>query len=110
MRTCNPGDVVVVPFPFTDRNTTKNRPALVCSSAAFNRDSKHVVLAMITTATNSAWPADVPISDIEAAGLPAASTVRWKFFTLDSSIILRKCGSLIPRDFEACRKKNPLAL
>lgn len=26
--------VVRVPFPFTDRNTTKNRPALVLSDAA----------------------------------------------------------------------------
>ena len=47
-------DVVVVPFPFTDRNTTKRRPALVLSDArAFNEQAGHFVLAMITSARHS---------------------------------------------------------
>ena len=44
-------EVVVVPFPFTDRTTTKRRPALVLSDAkAFNRQVGQSVLAMITRA------------------------------------------------------------
>lgn len=35
--TCEPFDVVVVPFPFTDRRAAKRRPALALSSAGFNR-------------------------------------------------------------------------
>lgn len=34
--TCEPLDVVAVPFPLTDRPAAKRRPALVVSSAAFN--------------------------------------------------------------------------
>ena len=34
--TCDPLDVVAVPFPFTERPAVKRRPALVVSSAAFN--------------------------------------------------------------------------
>jgi len=35
-------DVVVVPFPFTDKNTSKRRPALVLSSMEqFNRQIGH---------------------------------------------------------------------
>lgn len=42
--------LVRVPFPFTDRTATKNRPALVLSDAAsFNAPAGHSVLAMITT-------------------------------------------------------------
>ena len=32
--TFDAGDVIIVPFPFTDRTTTKRRPALVLSNAA----------------------------------------------------------------------------
>ena len=75
--------VVRVPFPFTDRNTTKNRPALVLSDAnAFNTPAGHSVMAMITSETNSPWPQDCVIHNLQAAGLPAASKVRFKLFTL----------------------------
>ena len=30
-------DVVVIPFPFKDRRATRRRPALIVSSANFNR-------------------------------------------------------------------------
>ena len=31
------GDVVLVPFPFTDQSAIKRRPAIVISSAAYHR-------------------------------------------------------------------------
>jgi mRNA interferase MazF len=110
MQTYSPGNVVVVPFPFTDRAASKKRPALVCSSEDFNRKTRHLVLAMITTANHSSWADDISISDIEAAGLPAPSIVRWKLFTLDASHVVRRAGSLSARDRTACRKKQPVAI
>ena len=106
-------DVVVVPFPFTDKNTTKRRPALVLSDAkAFNRRIAHCVLAMVTSAKNSDWPLDVEIEDIDAAGLPSASIVRMKLFTLDDQLVIRKAGALAPKDrkavAEALQKMLPL--
>ena len=92
-------DVVVVPFPFTDRDATKRRPALVLSVAdAFNSPTGQLVLAMITTATQSNWAHDVALTDPSAAGLTASSTVRWKLFTLDERLILRRVGRLSPED------------
>ena len=110
MRTSSPGDVVVVPFPFTDRAAAKRRPALVCSSEIFNRQARHLVLAMITTATHTPWPGDVPISDLKSAGLPESSVVRWKLFTLDDTFVLKRAGSLSARDRAACRASQPVAL
>ena len=110
MRTYSPGDVVVVPFPFTDRDTVKRRPALVCSSEMFNKRTKHLVLAMITTATHSSWPGDVAIQDLRASGLPAPSVVRWKLFTLDASFVLDKAGALSKADRAACRADQPMSL
>ena len=98
-------DVVVVPFPFTDRATTKRRPALVLSdSSAFNRPAGHSVLAMITSAKNSDWPLDVEIQDLDSAGLPSASIVRMKLFTLDDNLVIRKAGKLAKMDRTSVNK------
>jgi mRNA interferase MazF len=108
-------DVVVVPFPFTDKTTTKRRPALVISEAkAFNKPIAHCVLAMITSAENSDWPLDIKIEDIDAAGLPSASVVRMKLFTLDDQLVIRKAGALAQTDrkavSQALHKLLPLQL
>jgi len=91
--------VVRVPFPFTDRTATRNRPALVLSdSAAFNTPSGHSVMAMITSADNAPWPLDCPLADLAAAGLPAPSKVRFKLFTLDHRLVRGELGRLAPAD------------
>ena len=98
--TCKGYDVVIVPFPFTERRGSKRRPALALSSEAFNAVSGHTVLAMITSASNPPWPTDVAIDGTET-GLRAASKVRMKVFTLDNRLILRKAGSLADVDRHA---------
>ena len=90
---CEVWQVVVVPFPFTDRATAKRRPALVLSAKAFNRYG-HCVLAMITSASHRPWPGDTSIGDLKTAGLNAPSLVRLKLFTLDNRFIVRCIGSL----------------
>jgi len=95
--TCESWQVVVVPFPFTDRAATKRRPALVLSDKSFNGHG-HTVLAMITSATHGPWPGDTHIDDVKAAGLKAASIVRLKLFTLDNRFIARRLGLLEAAD------------
>jgi len=95
-------DVVTVPFPFTDKTTTKRRPALVLSeTSAFNKQAGHSVLAMITSAKNSDWPLDTKIKDLDTAGLSSASIVRMKLFTLDDQLVVRKIGVLAEKDRSA---------
>ncbi len=94
-------DVVVVPFPFTNRDTVKRRPALVVSNGAFNRVHRVAVLSMITSAANAGWPSDVRLSDLAAAGLRVASVVRLKLFTLEQSLILKPLGRLAVADRKA---------
>lgn len=96
--------VVRVPFPFSDRNATKNRPALVLSDAAsFNTPAGHSVMAMITSQGNAPWPLDCPIADLQAAGLPAPSLVRFKLFTLDHRLVRGELGKLSATDAAAVR-------
>ncbi len=96
-------DVVVVPFPFTDRRAAKRRPALIVSSANFNRAHEQSILAMITSA-GSDWPSDVKIQGWREAGLNVPCRVRFKFFTLDDTLIVRKLGTLSKRDGEAVKQ------
>ena len=97
--------VVRVPFPFTDRAATKNRPALVLSDAAtFNTPAGHTVLAMITSQDTPAWPLDCPLQDLAAAGLPTASKLRFKLFTLDNRLVRGELGKLSKADEANVRK------
>ncbi len=89
--------VVVVPFPFADRAATRRRPAVVLSEpGALGARVGHSILAMVTSAANPSWPLDVPVIDLEAAGLPKPSVVRMKVFTLDDRLVLRVAGRLAP--------------
>ena len=94
METYDPYDIVVGPFPFTDMEASKRRPALVLSGPGFHETSGHLVLAMVTTAQRSRWPSDIVLKDLKTAGLPKPSVVRAKLFTLDKRFILRKLGTL----------------
>lgn len=71
------GDVIRVPFPYTDRSTRQHRPALVVSAGAIGEGQSLLWVAMITSADNRPWPGDVPFGQSHLnAGLPAPSVVR----------------------------------
>ena len=43
------GDVVLVPFPFTSQATSKQRPAVIVSTHAYNASRPDIVLMAITS-------------------------------------------------------------
>lgn len=47
------GDVVLMPFPFTDQTGTKKRPAGVVSSSAYNAARRDLVVMAITSQINA---------------------------------------------------------
>lgn len=94
---CDQWDVVVVPFPFTERPGAKRRPALVLSKAVFNRGG-FSILAMVTSAAHLPWPGDVAISQWQKVGLSTPCIVRLKLFTLDNRLILKIAGRLAEPD------------
>ena len=94
MSAFDPFAVVRVPFPFTDRQAQKRRPALVLSQPGFQQACGHLLLGMITSARQSSWPLDWPIEDRKTAGLPQDCVVRLKLFTLDERLVLGNLGAL----------------
>ena len=101
--------VVRVPFPFTDRQSHKRRPAVVLSTPEFQRSSGHLLLAMVTSAAQSAWPLDWPIQDLTPTGLRHPCVIRAKLFTLDERLCLGELGRLSTADREGlCRQLTAL--
>jgi mRNA interferase MazF len=43
------GDIVLVPFPFTDQSTSKRRPAVVVSSELYSARHTDVILMAVTS-------------------------------------------------------------
>lgn len=86
---------MVVPFPFTDRQATKVRPAVVVSAPVLSQRNDKYILAMVTSAVNSPHYGDVPVSDQATAGLPVASVVRpSKLAVVETADVVRRIGSL----------------
>ncbi len=93
------GDVLVLPFPYTDRLAEKRRPALVVSKPALERAHGLIWVAMITSNRGGRRAGDVVISDLKRAGLPAPSLVRPpKLTSIEPARVLRKAGSLTKKD------------
>jgi len=88
------GDVVVVPFPFSDLSASKRRPALVLARAS----ADDLILAQITTRNFSDdYAVEITAADFVDGGLRILSNVRSnKLFTAESNIIVYKAGALKP--------------
>jgi len=86
------GDIVIVPFPFSDLSSSKRRPALVLADLNGN----DLILCQITSqAVLDELAVTIAFSDIENGTLNVVSNARPnKLFTADESIILYQVGSL----------------
>ena len=88
------GDVVVVPFPFSDLSLAKRRPALVLARL----EGDDVILVQITSlASTDRYALSVDDADFAEGGLRKPSRVRPnRIFTADRSLILYRVGALRP--------------
>ena len=94
------GDVVLVPFPFTDLSTTRVRPAVVVSSDEYNEQGSDLIVAMLTSQPQTG-PTDCSLRDWQEAGLLHPSWVRAKLATLEQGLIQFSPGHLSAGDVAA---------
>ena len=101
------GDVVVVPFPFTDLQTVKRRPALVLATVSSRSFPDLVVVAMITSQLEGETiTGDCKIAKWKEAGLLHPSNVRLaKVVSLETTVLLNKLGSLQKEDRAGVKKE-----
>lgn len=93
------GDVVLVPFPFTDLSVAKTRPAVVVSSDLYHQVRPDLLLAYVSSQVSKAHPIlDYLLQDWAAAGLPRPSFFRPKVAAIEPVLVAHQVGRLSARD------------
>lgn len=99
------GEVVLVPFPFTNQAESKKRPAVVISSPAYHTNRPDLLIMAITSQTHTTQNfATVPVIDWQAAGLLKPSFAKPVIATIEQVLVIRSMGNLSPRDQQSLRQ------
>ena len=99
------GDVVVVPFPFTDQSAIKKRPAVIVSSERYGRERPDVILMAVTSQVRPApTVGEVAVRDWQTAGLLKPSVIKPIIATVEARIVRRQLGRLQADDQAALRQ------
>ncbi len=94
------GDVVLLPFPYTDQSGSKRRPALILSSDAYNTRRADIIVAPITSNLATGQADDTPLKDWSAAGLFKPSVVKGILGTVEQKLVVRVMGTLSAADLQ----------
>jgi mRNA interferase MazF len=103
------GDIVLLPFPFTDLSATRTRPAVVVSVDGFHQETGDMMVAMITSVPRTS-SYDYELQDWQAANLLRPSWVRAKLATLSPSLVRYRPGRLSDADLSEVEQRFRLAL
>lgn len=98
--TFDPGQILIVMYPFTDQTAAKLRPALVVSSAKFNTGDDFVVVPLSSRAGADEYSYLIPDSApyFAATKLRTTSSVKFtKPITITADVVCRKLG-ILPAD------------
>lgn len=105
------GDVVLIPFPFTDLSATKTRPAVVVSSAVYQSVRPDLLLAYVSSQISQAVsPIDYILRDWQQAGLLKPSFVRPKVAAIEPALIVHQVGQLSERDMDEVDRRLRTAM
>jgi mRNA interferase MazF len=99
------GDIVLVPFPFTDQSAAKRRPAVIISSRSYHLERADLIIMAVTSQTRLGGSlGEVMIKDWQSAGLLKASVIKPVITTVEQSLVIRRLGHLQKETLEELRK------
>ena len=99
------GEVLLVPFPFTNQAGGKKRPAVVISSDAYNTQRQDLLIMAITSQAPTGEDfAAFPITDWQTAGLLKPSFAKPVLTTLEQTLVIRSMGILSATDQRSLRQ------
>lgn len=98
------GEILLVPFPFTDQTGSKKRPAVIVSSSAYNTARRDLIIMAVTSQLRpSAMFGEVFVRDWQAAKLLNPSAIKPVITTIEQPLVIRRLGALSAHDQEALR-------
>lgn len=93
------GEVVLVPFPFTDQSGVKKRPAVIVSSASYNANRRDLIIMAITSQVRQPLGfGEAIVSDWQTAGLIKPSVLKPVFTTIEQGLVVQTMGMLSSSD------------
>jgi mRNA interferase MazF len=99
------GDIVLVPFPFTDQSGVKKRPAVIVSSNGYNTSRRDLVIMAITSQVRAPFGfGEALVTDWQSAGLIKLSVFKPVFATIEQRLVVRTIGALSAGDVRALRE------
>lgn len=90
--TLEPGNIVLIPFPFSDLSSVKKRPVLVLTMPDRHSD---FIAAGITSVEQKTGAVPLDAAKLLRGRLPRKSWIRTdKIFTLSSDIVVKEFGAV----------------
>ena len=94
-----PGDVVLLPFPYTDLSAAKTRPVVVVGSELYLENYPDLLVCYVSSQLSSAVkPLDYVLRQWQKAGLLRPSFMRPKLATVSPSLVVLKIGAISDDD------------
>ena len=99
------GDIILVPFPFTDQTTSKKRPAVVISSAAYNTERPDLIIMAVTSQIKpTAIIGEVIVQGWQEVGLLKPSAIKPVITTIEKTLVIKTMGRLSEDDQKAMQQ------
>ena len=98
------GDIVVLPFPFTDLTNCKLRPALIISNEKYNRKKNVIVICISTQQSLKAYTLVLKQEDLKLGKLQKKSYIRFQnIFTIEKRLIKKIVAKLNTKSLNKIR-------
>ena len=105
------GDIVLVPFPFTDQSGSKKRPAVIVSSMAYHQVRRDVLIMAVTSQMRPSGSfGEITVQGWQAAGLIKPSAIKPVITTIEQSLVMRSLGRLEDVDLTTLRRALALII
>jgi len=103
----NQGDIVIVPFPFSNLTSIRQRPVLILSKSSYSKECEDIITCGITSnLKDSKYSVLIDNFNLIEGNIPVKSRIKIdKLFTLEQSIVIKKIARINKETFKKVRQE-----